>query len=137
MVTDSAQQPVPPDAAPLTIVVTAAGDAWVGQLAVSVPPGTDPRVAAAAVVSARARREGSDLPAVLVGPGRGERHRMVFTAAGEVLWEEAVIDDADAVAAANVGAADEDRAVPPREPQERVDPAAIPAWPHFNIVLTD
>lgn len=132
MVTGSAQPPVPPGA-PLTIVVTAAGQAWVGQQAVSVPPGTDPRVAVAAVVSARARREGRDLPAVLVGPGRGERHRMVFTATGEVLWEEAVIDDADAVADADEDAADEDRAVPP----EHVDRAAIPAWPHFNIVLTD
>lgn len=130
MVTGSAQPPVPPGAAPLQIVVTGAGQAWVGRQAVSVPPGTDPRVAAAAVVSAAARRQGRDLPAVLVGPGRGERHRMVFTATGEVLWQEAVIDEADADA-------DENTAVPPREPPESVDPAAIPAWPHFNIVLTD
>jgi hypothetical protein len=129
-VTGSVQPPVPPAAAPLKIVVTGAGQAWVGRQAVSVPPGTDPRVAAAAVVSAAARRQGRDLPAVLVGPGRGERHRMVFTATGEVLWEEAVIDGADADAG-------EDGAFPPREPPENVDPAAIPAWPHFNIVLTD
>jgi hypothetical protein len=129
MVTGSPQPPVPPGAAPLKIVVTGAGQAWVGRQAVSVPPGTDPRVAAAAVVSAAARRHGRDLPAVLVGPGRGERHRMVFTATGEVLWEEAVIDEADAE--------DEDRAFPPREPPQNVDPATIPAWPHFNIVLTD
>jgi hypothetical protein len=132
MVTGSAQLPVPPGAGPLKIVVTAAGQAWVGQQAVSVPPGTDPRVAAAAVVSARARRQRRDLAAVLVGPGRGERHRMVFTAMGEVLWEETVSDGADAVPAA-----DEDSASLPREPPEKVDPAAIPAWPHFNIVLTD
>jgi hypothetical protein len=131
MVTGSPQLPVPPGA-PLKIVVTTAGQAWVGQQAVSVPPGTDPRVAAAAVVSACARRQGRDLPAVLLGPGRGERHRMVFTATGEVFWEEAVIDEVDAVADA-----DEDTALPRREPPANVDPAAIPAWPHFNIVLTD
>jgi hypothetical protein len=134
MVTGSAQPPVPPGVGPLEIVVTGAGQAWVGRQAVSVPPGTDPRVAAAAVVAARARRQGRDLPAVLVGPGRGERHRMVFTATGEVLWEEAVIDEADAGDAA---ADNDDRRFPPREPPENVDPAAIPAWPHFNIVLTD
>jgi hypothetical protein len=132
VVTGPAQLPVPPGAVPLQIIVSAAGQAWVGQQAVSVPPGTDPRVAAAAVVSASARRQGRDLPAVLVGPGRGERHRMVFTATGEVLWEEAAPDDACAVADA-----DEDTASPQREPPEDVDPAAIPAWPHFNIVLTD
>jgi hypothetical protein len=132
MVTGSAQVPVPPGGAPLKIVVTAAGQAWVGQQAVSVPRGTDPRVAAAAVASARARRQGRDLHAVLVGPGRGERHRMVFTAGGEVLWEEARTGDAGAVAGA-----DADRAVPPPAPPGDVDPAAIPAWPHFNIVLTD
>jgi hypothetical protein len=126
----SAQLPVPPGAAPLEIVVTAAGLAWVGQQPVSVPPGTDPRIAAAAVVSARARRQGCDLAAVLVGPGGGERHRMVFTATGEVLWEQAVIDELDADAS-------EDRTFSPREPPENVDLAAIPAWPHFNIVLTD
>jgi hypothetical protein len=126
----SAQLPVPPGAAPLEIVVTAAGLAWVGQQPVSVPPGTDPRVAVAALVSARARRQGCDLAAVLVGPGRGERHRMVFTATGEVLWEQAVIDEPDADAG-------EDRRFSPREPPENVDLAAIPAWPHFNIVLTD
>jgi hypothetical protein len=130
MVTGSPQLPVPPGAAALKIVVTAAGQAWIGQQPVSVPPGTDPRVAAAAVVSARARRQGCDLAAVLVGPGRGERHRMVFTATGEILWEQAVIDGLDADG-------DQDQAFPPRELPENVDPAAIPAWPHFNIVLTD
>jgi len=130
MVTGSPQLPVPPGAAPLEIVVTTAGQAWVGQQAVSVPPGTDPRVAAAAVVSARARRQRCDLAAVLVGPSRGERHRMVFTAMGEVLWDQAVINGPDADAG-------QDQAFPPREPPENVDPAAIPAWPHFNIVLTD
>jgi hypothetical protein len=131
MVTGPAQMPVPPGAVSLLIIVTPAGQAWVGQQAVSVPPGTDPRVAAAAVVSARALRQGRDLPAVLVGPGRGERHRMVFAATGEVLWE-AMPDDAGAAADA-----DQERVLPPREPAEEVDPAAIPAWPHFNIVLTD
>jgi hypothetical protein len=132
MMTPSAQTPVQPGAASLKIVVTAAGQAWVGEQAVSVPPGTDPRVAAAAVVAARARRQGRDLPAVLVGPGHGERHRMLFTATGEVLWQEAVTDDAD-----SAGDADQDRALPPPQPRQDVDPAAIPAWPHFNIVLTD
>jgi hypothetical protein len=132
MVTGSAQPPVPPGAVPLKIIVTAAGQAWVGQQPITVPPETDPRVAAAAVVSAAARRQGRDLPAVLVGPGRAERHRMVFTAAGEILWEQTVIDEADVSADR-----DEDRATSPREPPEHVDPAAIPAWPHFNIVLTD
>jgi hypothetical protein len=132
MVAPSARNPVPHPAAALEIVVTDAGQAWVGQQPVDVPPGTDPRAAAAAIASDRARQQGEDLPAVLIGPGRGERHRMLFTAKGQVLWEEA------RTGAANAASNDDPYAgLPIPGPHEDVDPATIPAWPHFHIVITE
>jgi hypothetical protein len=131
MITPSAPMPGLPGAAPLEIVVTAAGQAWVGQHAVSVPAGTDPRAAAAAVVSALARQLGRDVHAVLSDTGRGERRRMLFTAAGEVMQAaDATTDGAGA---------DPDHAgsLPTPEPPLPVDPAAIPAWPHIDLALTD
>jgi hypothetical protein len=124
--------PDPQGDADLEIVVTAAGQAWVGQQTVGVPAGTDPRAAAAAVVSALARQQGRDVRAVLVDTGRGERRRMRFTADGEIMQA------AEAMAGAGSAAADPDPAgvLPPSEPQP-VDPATIPAWPHIDLALTD
>ncbi len=70
---------------PLQIVVTQAGQAWVGERSVPVPAGADPRVAAAEFVSALALRDGREISAVLVDAGRGERRRMMFSADGQVL----------------------------------------------------
>jgi hypothetical protein len=132
MVAPPAENPVSRSAAPLEITVTHTGQAWVDQQPVTVPPGTDPRAAAAQVAITRARRQGVDLRAVLIGPGPGERHRMLFTAKGQVLWEEARARDTSAQS-------DEDpyAGLPPPEPREDIDPATIPAWPHFNIVITE
>jgi hypothetical protein len=125
--------PTPPGTTPLEIVVTAAGQAWVGPQKVSVPAGTDPRAAAAAVASALARRQGHDVHAVLVDTGRGERRRMLFTADGQVMQAaEAMTDVAGAVADPDLAGA-----LPPPEPPQPADPAAIPAWPHIDLALTD
>jgi hypothetical protein len=114
------------------IVVTAAGQAWVGQQAVGVPSGTDPRAAAAAVVSALARQQGRDVHAVLLDAGRGERRRMLFTAAGEVMQATTAMTGGTAA----VDAPDQDEALLPPEPPQLVDPAAVPAWPHIDLALT-
>ena len=133
MITPPAPAPVPPGAAPLEIVVTAAGQAWVGEQTVSVPAGTDPRAAAAAVVSALSRQQGRDVHAVLVDTGRGERHRMLFTADGTVMQAAEAMTDRAAAVAEPAG----DSALLPPEPPQPVDPAAIPAWPHIDLALTD
>ncbi|MGH3302159.1 MAG: hypothetical protein ACRDOK_10840 [Streptosporangiaceae bacterium] len=132
MLTPSTPLPVPPDAAPLEIVVTAAGQAWVGQQTVSVPAGTDPRAAAAAVASAFARQQGRDVHAVLVDTGRGERRRMLFTADGTIMQAAEAMTDGAGVALDPAQAAP----VSPPDPPEPVDPAAVPAWPHFDLALT-
>ncbi len=133
MLTPSAPSPVPPGTAPLEIVVTGAGQAWVNQQPVSVPAGTDPRAAAAAVVSVIARQRGRDVHAVLVDTGRAERRRMLFTADGKVMQAaEAMTGGAGAVA--DPGQAG---VLPPPEPPQPVDPAAIPAWPHVDLALID
>lgn len=113
--------------------MTAAGEAWVGPRQVSVPAGTDPRAAAAAVASALARQHGHDVHAVLVDTGRGERRRMLFTAEGQVMQAaEAITDGAGAAADPDLAGA-----LPPPEPPQLVDPAAVPAWPHIDLALTD
>jgi hypothetical protein len=133
MLSPSNPSPAPQGDADLEIVVTAAGQAWVGQQTVSVPAGTDPRAAAAAVVSALARQQGRDVRAVLVDTGRGERRRMLFTANGEVMQAP------EAMTGAGSAVADPDLAgvLPPSEPPRPVDPATIPAWPHIDLALTD
>jgi hypothetical protein len=132
MLTPSTPPPGPPGGPPVRIVVTAAGQAWVGEQPVGVPAGTDPRAAAAAVVSALARQQGRDVHAVLVDAGRGECRRMLFTPDGDVMQAAEAMPDAETATAGPVPAG----ALPAPEPPRPVDPAAVPAWPHIDLALT-